>query len=178
MDRVTTVLEFLNTLNLTAGTDSLADPSGLADWVRTHPAGYQDEDPSIQDVAWATELREAIRDLAAGNSIGEKPAPAAYEVLDRVSGATAVRMRFTQGLPAGLESVAVGLEGAAASLLVALYGVMESGEWARVKVCRNPACRWAYFDRSRNHSRIWCEMAECGNRMKARRFRQRRLEAE
>ncbi|TMR19968.1 CGNR zinc finger domain-containing protein [Nonomuraea turkmeniaca] len=48
-----------------------------------------------------------------------------------------------------------------------------SGEWSRVKSCAAPDCRWAYLDSSRNRSRRWCDMAECGNRAKNRAWRQR-----
>jgi predicted RNA-binding Zn ribbon-like protein len=41
-----------------------------------------------------------------------------------------------------------------------------------VKICAN--CGWLFVDRSRNHSRLWCDMAVCGNRRKARRHYQRR----
>jgi predicted RNA-binding Zn ribbon-like protein len=36
---------------------------------------------------------------------------------------------------------------------------------ARVKVC--PSCRWLYLDKSKNKSRLWCDMKVCGNRAKA-----------
>jgi predicted RNA-binding Zn ribbon-like protein len=49
-----------------------------------------------------------------------------------------------------------------------------AGTWARLKVCRNDACRWAYYDLSRNHAGVWCSMAVCGNRSKGRAFRGRR----
>lgn len=38
---------------------------------------------------------------------------------------------------------------------------------SRVKTC--PNCGWLFVDRSRNASRLWCDMAVCGNRAKARR---------
>lgn len=38
---------------------------------------------------------------------------------------------------------------------------------ARIKIC--PNCGWLFVDRSRNASRLWCDMAVCGNRAKARR---------
>jgi predicted RNA-binding Zn ribbon-like protein len=44
----------------------------------------------------------------------------------------------------------------------------------RIHQCKSAACRWLFLDMSRNHSRCWCDMKLCGNRMKARRF-QRRL---
>jgi predicted RNA-binding Zn ribbon-like protein len=40
-------------------------------------------------------------------------------------------------------------------------------------VCAAEDCRWAFYDRSRNRSRTWCSMEECGNRAKARSYRAR-----
>ena len=37
----------------------------------------------------------------------------------------------------------------------------------RLKIC--PNCQWLFLDRSRNRSRAWCDMAVCGNRVKASR---------
>lgn len=46
----------------------------------------------------------------------------------------------------------------------------------RLKIC--PNCGWLFLDRSRNRSRAWCDMAVCGNRMKAsRHYRRRQAEA-
>ncbi|MER7273001.1 CGNR zinc finger domain-containing protein [Dactylosporangium sp. NPDC000244] len=35
-------------------------------------------------------------------------------------------------------------------------------------------CGWLFLDRSRNHSRRWCSMTDCGSRVKARRLTDRR----
>ena len=35
-------------------------------------------------------------------------------------------------------------------------------------------CGWVFLDRSRNHSRRWCAMADCGSRVKARKLTRRR----
>jgi predicted RNA-binding Zn ribbon-like protein len=43
----------------------------------------------------------------------------------------------------------------------------------RLKVCGNSACRWMFFDESRNRIRRWCDARACGNVMKARRYRAR-----
>lgn len=45
-----------------------------------------------------------------------------------------------------------------------------SEEWRRLKKCADPACGWLFLDVSRNHSRRWCDMRDCGNRAKASRF--------
>jgi predicted RNA-binding Zn ribbon-like protein len=60
-----------------------------------------------------------------------------------------------------------------ASLLGTVAEAVASGTWDRLKICRSPDCRWAYYDHSRNRSRAWCSMAACGNRAKARAFRTR-----
>ena len=41
----------------------------------------------------------------------------------------------------------------------------------KIRACDNPDCRWLFLDTSKNHSRRWCDMRVCGNRMKARRFK-------
>jgi predicted RNA-binding Zn ribbon-like protein len=39
---------------------------------------------------------------------------------------------------------------------------------ARIKLC--PACGFAFLDTTKNGTRRWCSMAECGTREKARRY--------
>lgn len=46
-------------------------------------------------------------------------------------------------------------------------------ELERVKQCEGDPCGWLFFDTSRNRSRRWCSMADCGNRAKVRRFYQK-----
>lgn len=44
----------------------------------------------------------------------------------------------------------------------------------RIRICGN--CGWLFIDRSKNRSRIWCDMAVCGNRQKASRHYRRKKE--
>lgn len=44
---------------------------------------------------------------------------------------------------------------------------------ARVRECGSDTCEWLFIDKSRNHSRRWCDMNDCGNSAKVRRYRQR-----
>jgi len=46
-----------------------------------------------------------------------------------------------------------------------------SDDMHRLRACENPECRWLFLDTSKNHTRRWCDMKICGNRMKARRFK-------
>jgi predicted RNA-binding Zn ribbon-like protein len=43
---------------------------------------------------------------------------------------------------------------------------------SRIKQCKNPDCRWFYYDESANRSRRWCDDS-CANLMRVRRFRTR-----
>jgi predicted RNA-binding Zn ribbon-like protein len=55
------------------------------------------------------------------------------------------------------------------SLSVARLAV--SDDLHRLRACEKPDCRWLFLDTSKNHTRRWCDMKLCGNRMKARRFK-------
>jgi predicted RNA-binding Zn ribbon-like protein len=50
--------------------------------------------------------------------------------------------------------------------------LLTEGPLDRIKTCGN--CRWLFLDQSRNHSRRWCSMDECGIQMKHARFVERR----
>ena len=52
--------------------------------------------------------------------------------------------------------------------------LMLSDAMQRVRACGADTCRWLFLDTSKNHTRRWCNMKICGNRMKARRFQARR----
>jgi predicted RNA-binding Zn ribbon-like protein len=51
--------------------------------------------------------------------------------------------------------------------------LLASGELNRVGVCAGDGCGWLFFDTSKNRSRRWCAMEDCGNRAKARRHYRR-----
>ena len=47
--------------------------------------------------------------------------------------------------------------------------LLTSESLKNVRQCADETCGWLFIDRSRNHSRRWCDMSSCGNRAKARR---------
>jgi predicted RNA-binding Zn ribbon-like protein len=52
--------------------------------------------------------------------------------------------------------------------------LLASPRAARVRQCQDPdGCGWLFVDESRMQNRRWCSMGDCGNRAKARRYRQR-----
>lgn len=82
------------------------------------------------------------------------------ELLDNIAGA----LRLP--IPASLE---------AATAHSALR-LLDTATTERMKICSH--CGWLFLDRSRNRSRMWCDMAVCGNRIKARRFYERHRQGE
>jgi predicted RNA-binding Zn ribbon-like protein len=48
---------------------------------------------------------------------------------------------------------------------------------SRVKICAGDDCGWLFLDTSKNKSRQWCDMKDCGNVAKVRRFRRNKIKA-
>lgn len=64
-----------------------------------------------------------------------------------------------------------------AALAVSALSLVRPENLGRLRIC--PNCNWLFIDRSRNGSRLWCDMAVCGNRQKAKRhYRRRKQEAD
>lgn len=57
---------------------------------------------------------------------------------------------------------------------VSATNLVASEDALRVKECGNDNCNWLFLDMSKNRSRRWCDMNECGNRAKARRHYHRK----
>lgn len=60
----------------------------------------------------------------------------------------------------------------ASALAASALSLLPPQVFSRIRIC--PNCDWLFLDQSRNGSRIWCDMAVCGNRAKARRHYRRR----
>jgi predicted RNA-binding Zn ribbon-like protein len=56
------------------------------------------------------------------------------------------------------------------SIATSASRLLTSGDSRFIRQCDAEACRWFFIDRSKNHSRRWCDMKVCGNRAKARTF--------
>jgi predicted RNA-binding Zn ribbon-like protein len=142
--------------------DHLLDPKDALDFLSTHsiPA------PAVVPTAAQLKRLRAIRALARG--LARSPADDLAGWRRSVDAALAdVDYRLTAD--GTLRSPAGGWDGIADDLLPALLAL--SAERGRIRTCGNPLCRWLFVDRSRNGSRVWCEMAVCGNRVKVGRHR-------
>ncbi len=167
------VIDYVNTLDLETGVDALTTPGGLAGWLTDR--GLLDANapsPSPGDREAAVRLREALRALMLEHNGGPHDEGAGQE-LERAARRGELSVRFAADGTVRLEPGNEALAGGLAALLVPVAQAAGDGSWRRVKACRASDCRWAFYDRSRNRSGTWCDMAVCGNRTKVRTYRQR-----
>jgi predicted RNA-binding Zn ribbon-like protein len=170
-DRLRLVQEFVNTNDIERETDAVATPDALRAWLRRRGFLPRGARVSWSDVHGVMAFREAVRSLAATNT-GTPLDPAAHRLLNQ-SNAT-VRIRFGPDGGAKLEPERSGVPRFVSHVASLIYSAMLDESWSRMKVCRRDACRWLFYDHSRNNSSTWCAMAVCGNRTKTRRYYQRR----
>ena len=164
------VQSFVNTTDLQDGPEELADPSTLRAWLVAKGLMDASQPVGASDLRHAVALREAIRALIGANT-GLRVYPVDIATLNGAATASGLRMRFGADGKPRLEPEVAGVVAAMGRIVATLYSAMEDENWARLKLCASQPCRWAFYDRSKNHSSRWCTMASCGNREKARRFR-------
>lgn len=112
--------------------------------------------------------RNAVK--ASGAVAAADMAPFLRACADGLAGTDAVL--GAPGKPFGDAATPIAFE---AALAVSALSLLAAGSLSRLKVCLN--CNWLFLDRSRNASRLWCDMAVCGNRQKASRHYRRRKTA-
>jgi predicted RNA-binding Zn ribbon-like protein len=184
-------LDFANTADWHASdhpVEFLTSYSELVAWsqqvdILTDQQGQQLLEEAARRPADATQvleraigLREAISRIF--SAIKGESQPLAEDLatlngeLHRVLGQS--RMVFTEE---GFAWDWTGGEGALDRMLWSLVrdtvDLLTSEELGRVGRCADDRCGWLFLDTSRNRSRRWCSMEECGNRAKAHRHYQR-----
>ncbi|MDX6481797.1 MAG: hypothetical protein QOG85_2307 [Gaiellaceae bacterium] len=164
------VRDFVNTLDIETGVDTIATPDELAAWLSDN--GLVDDlvDPTTAEHADALAVREAIRELLLEHNGCECDTRRASETLEEAGRKAKLAVRFIEGRPA-LAPECEDTPGAIGRIVAAVAELARTPEWVRLKACRDDHCRVAFYDKSRNRSRAWCSMEVCGNREKARTFR-------
>jgi predicted RNA-binding Zn ribbon-like protein len=127
--------------------------------------------------ARSLELRESIYRIFVAQTKGESPAQDDLEVLN------SVLRNLTGGAQIGQESGkfawqwnfdAMSLEAPLSIIALAAADLMTSENIKWVGQCADEdGCGWLFVDTSKNHSRRWCDINDCGNRAKQRRYLQR-----
>lgn len=168
------VQDFVNTAELEERRDDLLDARGLVRWLALHRLAGPQARARERDAADARAVREALRELLRANNGISVDEVAAAATLDAASRRAGLTVRFDPPGVIRFVPRESGVQGALGNVLAAAAEAMTDGSWQRLKACRSDTCRWAFVDHARNHSRQWCSMSVCGNREKARSFRQRR----
>jgi predicted RNA-binding Zn ribbon-like protein len=122
-------------------------------------------------------LRRLLRRVVDRLLRGESASRRELSALNRLLAACPQAQRLEEtdvGVTLVAEPTAGGIERALGAVALSFAGLLARGEPGRVKVCANSACRWVFYDESRNRARRWCEGAVCGSLVKVRRFRRRR----
>src|SRR3954471_19745482 len=167
------IRRFVNTLDLEDESDQIADPETLRDWFAERGLIDDRVELSPADVRQAHSVREALRKLLLANN-GDPLDPAAVETLNAAAKRAELHVHFGPEGETGLTPCRVGIDGAIGRLLAIVSHAMADGTWPRLKACAlHDTCEWAFYDWSKNRSGTWCDMAVCGNRSKARAYRER-----
>lgn len=124
----------------------------------------------------AIALREALYRICKAIMTGRRPQTIDLETVnDELLGAR-THERLTNkasgfmwewvGSEAALDRMLWSIAQSAAELLT-------TGDLSRLRECCGDECGWVFEDTSRNRSRQWCDMQDCGNLAKVRRYRTR-----
>jgi predicted RNA-binding Zn ribbon-like protein len=161
--RLELVQRFVNTVDLEHGREVLHSPAQLR--ALLVQLGLLDDGTRVTEAGLdrALELREGLRGLALANNEGTEDSVLEAGLVVRIDGRGGV-----------LEPARRNVDGALADLVGIVYTAMADGTWSRLKACRRDVCHWLFYDRSRNRSAVWCQMAVCGNRTKTKAYRARR----
>jgi predicted RNA-binding Zn ribbon-like protein len=168
---------FANTLDVETGTDALSSPAGLRRWLVAGGLATRGVAVSSGDLRRARELRDTLRALLTANADGSADRHAAGRLRAHL-GARSVPLTVDRAGTLELDlSPARSVEEFLSLMIGIAFQAQIEGLWARLKLCRNDECQWAFFDSSRNRGGSWCRMEVCGNRIKNRHYRRRHHKA-
>jgi len=178
------VQAFVNTLDLDLDTDMFAHADEAQAWLAdaglldTASSGRPGRPELASDLRLAREFRTSIQALIAHNTDGQPFTEDDIRTLEKVGREAQPRLRVGPAGQVTLEaaSPASGVAGGLLGLLLIIRDAQADGSWDRLKLCGNPDCRWAFYDRSHSRRGAWCDMASCGNRLKNRNLRARRAQ--
>ena len=168
------VRAFVNTRDLDEETDAIASPAELAAWLVDAGLAAPSTRATAADVRRAAAVREALRVELLHNGGHHDDVPCDDAVLDTAARRAKLRIAFSPQGVSRIVADAGGVDGALGGVLAEVHRAQVDGTWPRLKACALDDCEWAFFDHTKNASGRWCDMAVCGNRAKARAFRERR----
>lgn len=162
--------EFVNTVDFGIGTDELASPSDLADWLASRGLLGEEIELTEADRERTILFRDSLRAMLDTRDQLRREVRAA---LEWVTSTVRFRIRFGHRGETRMEPVGEGLDRAIGHLVVFMCEAQNDGWWARLDLCANPACRAVFYDDSAGHDATWCR-PRCGGRIRFAGLRPRR----
>jgi predicted RNA-binding Zn ribbon-like protein len=168
-------LDFAHTGDMGCGArfERLTHASELQRWLSLSPLQLATVKIAAKDLDNAKKLRGAIWRVA--EAILGRTVPTSDDI-SRIN-----RMACQPGLTRQLDSQAKSMRwyrptiaaalGTIAHDAVVLFG--DQAQRSRIRRCENPQCRAVFYDDSRPGRRRWCASNRCGDRVRARLYRER-----
>ena len=161
-----------NTFDLDADEEQLLDPDSARRWMIESDLATEDVRVGKDEWRRLLECRDVIRDLIDANLTGDTGAAA--KGLGDLAASHPPRLVADEAGRVGLDLTPCRTVD---ELIAQMVGIVFESQlvdtWPRLKICASDECRWAFYDSSKNRSGTWCQMAECGNRIKNRAYRER-----
>jgi CGNR zinc finger/Putative stress-induced transcription regulator len=164
------VESFANSVDVDTGKDDLVSLPRFREWLRDHEFAAVARLADAAGLERARRFRTALRAELLRHHDGDG-GPSALEA---AAGDVGLVARFDADGKVSLGPSGRGVHQLLGQLLAGIVLAEARGTWSRLKLCPADDCAVAFYDQSRNRSRRWCSMAECGNRAKTRSFRARR----
>ena len=171
--RLRVVQQFINSLDIEAGTEEFQTPGQLSGWLVSHRLGTRAPRLTSKDLERTRRFRDLLRALAAGNN-GKSRSRQLQRQLNRDLAVLSFVAAVEDGNVATLRPTGKGIDRALSQLAAIVIEEMICGHWSRMKECADDICRWVFYDHSRSRTGIWCTMADCGSRAKSRAYYRRR----
>lgn len=167
--------------------DSFADVGDLVSWALKanaidEKAARRIVKDAEKQAAGGSSLRRArkLRAVIFGSSIamaaGEAPRSSDIEYLEkeRVLALQHQKLEYAGGrFELKHRRDAGPLDAILDAVVLAAIDLFTSDRAKRIRICGGESCGWLFVDDSRGRNRHWCDMRDCGNLAKVRRFRKK-----
>lgn len=130
----------------------------------------------VRTFAAARQLREALWLVARGLARGESIPTDAVDVVNRAARATPLVPFYDARTGRALWHAPTASQCLSSVARDAISLIGDARQRSRVRECQNPDCAIIFYDDSRPGVRRWCRPERCGDRIRARTYRQRRGE--
>jgi predicted RNA-binding Zn ribbon-like protein len=115
------------------------------------------------------DLRAAVQEMLAVPP-DQRTAAQAGPITERAQ----IQLATDENHQVSMVPIGTGADWLASAIWSEILLAQQTGTWSKVKLCREPGCRTAFYDTSRNSSGAWHNVRTCGNIANLRASRTRR----